>query len=71
MRAATEQPPLWKGWFRPNKQTQWTHLVEGEPSYDRAWQKLLDALASMNGGESLVTTTDPNKQLPLRGRHLF
>lgn len=60
MNTTAVQAPRWRGWFRPNKRCKWVCLVDGEASYDAAWEKLLAALASMRGGESLVTTADPN-----------
>lgn len=55
---------LWRGWFRANKSCRWTCLVPNAKSYDESWMRLLDALASLQGGESLVTTTDPNNTPP-------
>jgi hypothetical protein len=56
MSAATE----WGGWFRPTKKTPWVRLAEG-PTYDAAWAALLDATATVRGGDLLVTRLDPNK----------
>jgi hypothetical protein len=44
---------LFIGWWRPDKRTRWTRLADGD-DYDAAWASLLDALASVHGGESMV-----------------
>lgn len=47
------------GWYRATKRHRWQKLVQAD-DYGTAWRKLLDAIASMPGGESLVTDHDPN-----------
>ena len=61
----TQTETRWFGWFRPNKATTWTKLVEAG-RYDDAWAQLLAAISSMRGGESLVLKggEDPNRPAP-------
>jgi hypothetical protein len=59
MIAMTTTP--YAGWWRANRKTPWTRLVTGD-GYDAAWERLLDALATVHGGESIVlrADADPN-----------
>jgi hypothetical protein len=49
----TATTPAWRGWFRANRQCTWACLAEGD-TYSETLDRLLDALASMKGGESVV-----------------
>jgi hypothetical protein len=60
----TTTAAAWCGWFRPNKQAAWTRLAEGN-TYSAALDNLLDALASMHGGESVVLPADRRPDGPV------
>ena len=56
MSAATE----WGGWFRPTKKSPSVRLAEAS-TYDDAWAALLDATATVRGGDLLVCRDNPNE----------
>jgi hypothetical protein len=53
----------WVGWWRPNKAVRYTRIAEA-PTYDLALERLLDALASVKGGETVIlhSGVDPGTQ---------
>ncbi len=59
--ATPDAPPVFIGWFRPRKGLPWTRIAEG-PDYDTTLGRLVEALSSMRGGDSVVlrAADDPN-----------
>lgn len=53
------------GWWRPCRGSPWTQLAEGA-TYDDALERLIAALASVHGGDSLVTRADADPNHPAR-----
>jgi hypothetical protein len=53
----------WVGWWRPGGGTEWTRLAEGD-SYDECLAALLDALASVRGGDSMVIQAGRHPERP-------
>lgn len=57
----TATTPAFRGWWRPNRRTAWTKLAEG-PDYATALDRLIEAVARVRGGDSVVLRAceDPN-----------
>jgi hypothetical protein len=51
--SGTAKSGCWIGWWRPRPGIAWSPIAEGD-SYDDALTRLLDALASVRGGDSIV-----------------
>ncbi len=59
---ATPTVLRWNGWWRADKQSRWTRVVENAGSYEDCRGLLLDALARIWGGESLVLRSDSHPE---------
>ena len=61
--ATTQAPPAFIGWWRSRKGVAWTRLCDG-PDHDTTQTRLIEALSSVRGGDTVITRADVNPNAP-------